>query len=275
MSLSTSITGPLRMGSRGPSVSTLQAALNTALQPSHNLETDGIFGRRTEQAVRAFQQRRALSVDGVVGSKTADALGLGYTAGAGGGGATPAPPPPGRPPAPGAPPSPTPPPAGPPAPGQPPGFVNLSGVSVIVEAIIAGMQRVASALLSWIDSDYVPQVIYDRVASIVNGVVNREAAALRGVARSAVPAGQDPALFITGRIREILARFISGLCSAVQPLVGLPVIGGVASGYQRILSHVMSTADVVLDGLRSGGQSAQSAATRILAIFESVARQIA
>ena len=101
MSLSTSITGPLRMGSRGTSVSTLQAALNTALQPSHNLETDGIFGRRTEQAVRAFQQRRALGVDGVVGSKTADALGLGYTAGAGGGGATPAPPPPGRPPAPG------------------------------------------------------------------------------------------------------------------------------------------------------------------------------
>ena len=153
--------------------------------------------------------------------------------------------------------------------------MNLSGVSVIVEAIIAGMQKVASALLSWIDSDYVPQVIYDRVASIVNGVVNREAAALRGVARSAVPAGQDPALFITGRIREILARFISGLCSAVQPLVGLPVIGGVASGWQRMLSHVMSTADVVLDGLRSGGQSAQSAATRILAIFESVARQIA
>ena len=153
--------------------------------------------------------------------------------------------------------------------------MNLSGVSVIVEAIIAGMQRVASALLSWIDSDYVPQAVYDRVASIVNGVVNREAAALRGVARAAVPAGQDPALFITGRIREILGRIVSTLCSAVQPLTGLPIIGGYAASYQRTLSALMTAADVVLDGLRNGGQSAQSAATRILAIFEGVARQIA
>ncbi len=275
MSLSTSITGPLQMGSRGPSVSTLQAALNTALQPSHNLETDGIFGRRTEQAVRAFQQRQGLSADSVVGSKTAAALGLNYTKGAGGGGGTPAAPPPGHPPAPGTPPSPPPPPAGPPAPGQPPGFVNLSGVSVIVEAIIAGMQRVASALLSWIDSDYVPQVVYDRVASIVNGVVNREAAALRGVARAAVPAGQDPAAFITGRIREILGRIVSTLSSALEPLTGLPIIGGIASTYQRALSRILTAADMVLDGLRNGGQSAQSAATRILAIFEGVARQIA
>jgi len=270
MSLSTSITGPLRMGSRGASVSTLQAALNTALQPSHNLETDGIFGRRTEQAVRAFQQAHALSADSVVGPKTADKLGLSYTAGAGGGG-TPAPPPPGRPPAPGTPPSP---PSGPPAPGQPPGFVNLSGVSVIVEAIIAGMQRVASSLLSWIDSDYVPQAVYDRVASIINGVVNREAGALRAIARAAVPAGQDPAAFITGRIRESLGRIVSTLYNALDPLTGLPIIGSVAVVYQNALARLMTVADVALDGMRNGGQSAQAAATRILAIFEGVARQI-
>jgi peptidoglycan hydrolase-like protein with peptidoglycan-binding domain len=274
MSLSTSITGPLRMGSRGASVSTLQAALNTALQPSHNLETDGIFGRRTELAVRAFQQAHALSVDSVVGSKTASALGLGYTSGAGGGG-PPAPPQPGRPPAPGTPPSPpSPPPAGPPAPGQPPGFVNLSGVSVIVEAIIAGMQQVAAGLLTWIDSDYVPQVVYDRVAPRIHGVVNREAATLRGIARSAVPAGQDPAAFITGRIREVLGRMVSNFSSALDPLTGLPIIGAVAVGYQNLLARLMGVADIALDGARSGGQAAQSAATRILALFDGVARQI-
>ena len=270
MSLSTSITGPLRMGSRGASVSTLQAALNTALQPSHNLETDGIFGRRTEQAVRAFQQAHALSADSVVGPKTAEKLGLSYTAGAGGGG-TPAPPPPGRPPAPGTPP---PPPSGPPAPGQPPGFVNLSGVSVIVEAIIAGMQQVAAGLLTWIDSDYVPQVVYDRVAPRIHGVVNREAATLRGIARSAVPAGQDPAAFITGRIREVLGRMVSNFSSALDPLTGLPIIGAVAVGYQNLLARLMGVADIALDGARSGGQAAQSAATRILALFDGVARQI-
>lgn len=266
--MSISISGPLQIGSRGPGVAAVQVALNSALQPSPQLQTDGVFGPKTAQAVRSFQQRRGLGADGVVGPKTAAALGLGYTSGGGGGG-MPAPPP-GSPPAPG-----VPPPSGPPVPGgQPPGFVDLSAVSLVVEAIITGYQRVTSRLLSWIDSDYVPQMVYDRVESTLNGAVNILATQLRGIARSAVPAGQDPALFITGRIREILSRQAFALSNALQPLVGLPIIGGVASGYQRVLGSMMAAADAALDGLRNGGQSAQAAATRILGIFDSIARQI-
>lgn len=267
MKFSPSISGPLQIGSRGPGVAAVQTGLNSALQPSPQLQADGVFGPKTAQAVRSFQQRRGLGADGVVGPQTAAALGLGYTSGGGGG--MPAPPP-GSPPAPG-----MPPPSGPPVPGgQPPGFVDLAAVSVIVEAIIAGSQRVGSRLLSWIDSDYVPQMVYDRVESILNGGMNTLASQLRGIARSAVPAGQDPALFITGRIRETLSRHTFALSNALQPLVGLPIIGGVASGYQRLVGSQMAAADAALDGLRSGGQSAQAAATRIMGIFDSVARQI-
>lgn len=271
MRLPNAITGPLRTGSSGPSVVAVQIGLNTALNPSPGLTPDGAFGPKTAQAVRSFQQRNELGADGVVGPKTAAALGLNYLPGAG---SAPAPAPPARPPLPGRPPAPSPPSSTPPAPGVPPGFVNLTAVSVVVEAIISGYQRVASSLLSWIDSDYVPQLVYDRVASILNGAVNLLASQLRGIARSAIPAGQDPALFFTTRIRDILARQVSALSNALQPLVGLPIIGGVASGYQRILSNLMAAADVALDGLRSNGQSAQAAASRIIAIFDSVARQI-
>ena len=131
--------------------------------------------------------------------------------------------------------------------------MNLTAVSVIVEAFISGYQRVASAVLSWIDSDYVPQIVYDRVASIVNGTVNRLASKLRGLSRNVVTAGQDPALYFTAKIRDILAQEVSILSGALQLLAGLPIIGGVASGYQNILSSVMSVADVALDGLRSNG----------------------
>ncbi len=55
----------LRNGDRGPEVVALQESLNAL---GYNAGTaDGIFGPRTEAAVRAFQRDRGLSVDGVVG----------------------------------------------------------------------------------------------------------------------------------------------------------------------------------------------------------------
>lgn len=63
----------LRRGSRGPEVAKLQRDLaRLGFNPG---PADGIFGPRTEQAVRAFQKAKKLAVDGIVGPKTWNALG--------------------------------------------------------------------------------------------------------------------------------------------------------------------------------------------------------
>lgn len=64
----------LRRGSRGSEVERLQQLLNTRLQPSPNLRTDGDFGARTEAAVRLYQASVGLGIDGVVGPRTWEAL---------------------------------------------------------------------------------------------------------------------------------------------------------------------------------------------------------
>lgn len=66
----------LSQGSRGPEVATLQRELNRQLFPRPNLTADGVFGRLTDQAVRAFQRNSGLVPDGIVGSKTRAALGM-------------------------------------------------------------------------------------------------------------------------------------------------------------------------------------------------------
>lgn len=58
----------LRRGSRGSSVIELQQRLTTlGFNPG---TVDGIFGSRTESAVRAFQRSRRITADGIVGSQT-------------------------------------------------------------------------------------------------------------------------------------------------------------------------------------------------------------
>jgi hypothetical protein len=57
----------LRRGSRGPAVRELQQRLNAR---GARLVVDGIFGPRTQAAVRTFQRTNGLQVDGVVGPRT-------------------------------------------------------------------------------------------------------------------------------------------------------------------------------------------------------------
>lgn len=64
----------LRRGSRNSAVLYLQKLLLSYLYPITNL--DGIFGPETERAVRAFQGENNLTVDGVVGANTWNALSL-------------------------------------------------------------------------------------------------------------------------------------------------------------------------------------------------------
>ena len=75
---------PLRVGSSGPNVVVVQTELNRISQNYPAIpkvpSIDGIFGRRTEAAVRAFQEIFNLEPDGIVGKATWYALVRLYTA---------------------------------------------------------------------------------------------------------------------------------------------------------------------------------------------------
>lgn len=61
----------LRVGSRGPAVAQLQRDLTRLGYP---LAADGVFGPKTDAAVRRFQRDRGLTPDGIVGSRTRAAI---------------------------------------------------------------------------------------------------------------------------------------------------------------------------------------------------------
>lgn len=58
-------------GSKGSDVTELQKLLN---QNGYSLDTDGIFGAKTQAAVKDYQQKNNLSVDGIAGKNTWGAL---------------------------------------------------------------------------------------------------------------------------------------------------------------------------------------------------------
>lgn len=67
-----SSTASLRRGSRGTAVKALQEDL--ILLGYLNGKADGIFGARTEAAVRQYQRRNRLGVDGIAGKQTLSAV---------------------------------------------------------------------------------------------------------------------------------------------------------------------------------------------------------
>lgn len=69
------IYSPLRIGSEDEQVKQLQRSLPIWTAPEL-LVADGIFGSKTEAAVKAYQSAMELTVDGVAGQTTASALGL-------------------------------------------------------------------------------------------------------------------------------------------------------------------------------------------------------
>jgi peptidoglycan hydrolase-like protein with peptidoglycan-binding domain len=67
----TSVNNPvLQLGSQGASVQELQELLNDQLSARKRISVDGVFGSRTETAVKTIQYRFFLQQDGVVGAKT-------------------------------------------------------------------------------------------------------------------------------------------------------------------------------------------------------------
>lgn len=63
----------LKKGSKGPEVTDLQEML-VKVKAKPTLTPDGAFGSRTLEAVRDFQERKNLTVDGLVGDETMKAL---------------------------------------------------------------------------------------------------------------------------------------------------------------------------------------------------------
>lgn len=72
-----------KKGSSGQLVTQIQTRLKN--WGYYDGVVDGIFGSRTEAAVRWFQQKNGLSVDGHVGNQTLAALGISPSGGGGGG----------------------------------------------------------------------------------------------------------------------------------------------------------------------------------------------
>lgn len=67
----------VRRGSHGDAVRGVQEEFrfrDLSGDPSQGIQVDGVFGPRTEQAVRGFQQALAIAVDGIVGPVTWQAL---------------------------------------------------------------------------------------------------------------------------------------------------------------------------------------------------------
>lgn len=65
-----------QIGNRGSKVIQVQLLLNGHLSPLIKIRNDGYFGKNTERAVMAFQRKKGLEPDGIVGPKTWRALGV-------------------------------------------------------------------------------------------------------------------------------------------------------------------------------------------------------
>ena len=66
--------GLLKRGSRGPEVRSLQVQLNTVMSSSAKLNTDGVFGAKTQAAIKEFQTKARIKADGIVGPDTRQKL---------------------------------------------------------------------------------------------------------------------------------------------------------------------------------------------------------
>jgi murein L,D-transpeptidase YcbB/YkuD len=66
----------LEVGDEGEKVRKLQERLNREFPQHFNLEEDGVFGPKTQEAVEEFQRRAGILVDGVAGPITLEKLGL-------------------------------------------------------------------------------------------------------------------------------------------------------------------------------------------------------
>jgi len=261
-----SITGPLALGSRGPDVRTLQAALNRTI-PSLNLQVDGAFGMKTDAAVRAFQQSKTLKRDGIVGPRTAAALGLRYTAQA---------------------PLPAPPLPSPQPPGRPrrhhetpvlPGPPDSSAIAQLVEAVIQGVSEVHNGVLRMIQAlEDLPDIVLNEIRGLVTGAFQAAVATLRECIRIAQASPAAAAAVVGNAIRAAFQKLIAALQAILGVLRRLPdLLGltGVANKIQLIITKLQKAVEAVIDviirTLSGLGRSVAEAVPVILAAVREAA----
>lgn len=75
-----------KFGSSGDMVKEIQQRLKD--WGYYDGEVDGHYGKQTEDAVIAFQKKHGIAIDGIVGSQTAEKLGVSLPSGGGGGGSS-------------------------------------------------------------------------------------------------------------------------------------------------------------------------------------------
>jgi len=225
-----SIVGPLTLGSRGQHVRTLQETLNRTT-PSPGLQADGAFGIKTDAAVRAFQRSHNLKVDGIVGPRTAAALGLRYTA------AAPVPQPPSLPRRPHE------------SPIQPSG--DSTAAAQLIEAFLQGLLEIQSTVLSTINNlEELPDVVLNEIRSHLSSPFQAAAATLRGAARLANANASAAAKAVEGAVRSSTQQVIAALQAVLSVLSRLPDIlgiSGVADKIRAIIVKLQRTVDGVID----------------------------
>jgi peptidoglycan hydrolase-like protein with peptidoglycan-binding domain len=231
------ITGPLSIGSQSESVKAVQTRLNQ--EPGNKLTLDGKFGMKTSQAVLKFQKAAGLSVDGVVGAKTAEKMGFAYKRMAGGT-------------------VPLPLPGGTPAPhvipipgggGNDPG--RDSEIAELGETVIGGLGAIVYGIVREIDNvDLVPDAVKERVRSAADGYVGTAAGTIRGVTRNIDWLQNDPLGYVYSRFHSAITHITSRLRSFLSQLTAIPGIGSIAQAYMDIVGRIDDILPLILAGIQ-------------------------
>ncbi|MCC6392773.1 MAG: peptidoglycan-binding protein [Bryobacterales bacterium] len=261
-----SISGPLALGSHGQSVKTLQETLNRLL-PAFHLQVDGAFGMKTDAAVRAFQQSRGLVRDGVVGPRTAAALGLRYVAMA---------------------PLPSPSPNLPSRPQLPsetpilPGVPDGNAISQLVEAVVQGLTAIHSKILGIFNAlEELPDFALNEIRSLLAGPLQAAVSALREAGRLAQATPASAANILASAIRSAFQKMtaaLQGVLGVIRRLPDLLGLSGIADKIQSVIVKIQRAVETVIDTilrtLSGAGNSVAQAVSAIVSVLRGVAAAI-
>jgi hypothetical protein len=261
-----SISGPLALGSQGPSVKTLQLTLNRLL-PAVHLQVDGAFGLKTDAAVRAFQQSRSLVRDGIVGPRTAAALGLRYVAMA---------------------PLPSPSPSPPSRPQLPnetpivPGLPDSNAIPQLVEAVIQGLTAIHNRILAIFEAlDELPGFALNEIRSLLSGPFQVAVSVLREAGRLAQATPASAANILGNAIRSAFQKMTAALQAVLGVIRRLPDLlglSGIADKIQMIIVKIQRAVETVIDTilrtLSGAGHSVAQAVSTIVNVLRGVAAAI-